>query len=434
MTRLVPSAWGSTARLFGMALALYFRSARLAACVSVVVMVVNGVVPIATAWFTATLIDGLGAQSAADVRTGVVGLASIGIAIALVAHASSYVEQEISRRITLLTHLELFAAVSAPAGLAELEDSGYHDRLRLAREASQFAPTQLVGALLTVGSSAITVGGFAAVLFSWSPVIGTLVMASAVPTLVAQVHLARRRGEMLVRSSPFWRRQMFYAALLLDMRAAKEIRLFGLAGFLQGRMLDEMRSGQDEERRQDRLALSVDSLLSLATGLVAAAALAVFAAQVYGGQGTAGDMVVLIAALAATQSTLTSVVGQVAVDRRGAGDVPPLRRHHGGHPPPGVDRRAHPPPACAPGSSCGTCGSATRPSTTGSCPAWTCRSRTDGRSRSSGTTAPASRRSSSCCAASTSPPGVPSCGTASTSGSSTPRACDSGSRRRSRTS
>ena len=66
---------------------------------------------------------------------------------------------------------------------------------------------------------------------------------------------------------------MFYAALLLDMRAAKEIRLFGLAGFLRRRMLGEMRSGQDEERRQDRLALSVDSLLSLATGLVAAAAL-----------------------------------------------------------------------------------------------------------------------------------------------------------------
>ena len=60
VTRLVPSVWGSTARLFGMALALYFRSARLAACLSVVVMVVNGVVPIATAWFTAKLIDGLG--------------------------------------------------------------------------------------------------------------------------------------------------------------------------------------------------------------------------------------------------------------------------------------------------------------------------------------------------------------------------------------
>ena len=43
-------------------------------------------------------------------------------------------------------------------------------------------------------------------------------------------------------------------------------------------MLDEMRSGQDEERRQDRLALNVDSLLSLATGLVAAAALALLTA------------------------------------------------------------------------------------------------------------------------------------------------------------
>ena len=117
---------------------------------------------------------------------------------------------------------------------------------------------------------------------------------------------------MLVRSSPFWRRQMFYAALLLDMRAAKEIRLFGLADFLRGRMLEEMQAGQEAERRQDRYALTVDSMLSLATGVVSAVALAVFAAQVYGGRGTAGDLVVLMAALASVQSTLSSVISQVA--------------------------------------------------------------------------------------------------------------------------
>ena len=242
MTRLVPSSWRSTARLFATALGLYFRSARLAACVSVVVMVITGVVPIATAWFTALLIDGLGSRSAADVRLGVIGLASIGIAMALISHGTRYVEGEFSRRITLTTHLELFAAVSAPPGLAELEDSAYHDRLRLARDASQFAPDQLVSTLLTIGSSAITIGGFTAVLFAWFPLICVLVLASAVPTLIAQVHVARRRGAMLVRSSPFWRRQMFYAALLLDMRAAKEIRLFGLADFLRGRMLEEMQA------------------------------------------------------------------------------------------------------------------------------------------------------------------------------------------------
>ncbi|WP_405426727.1 ABC transporter ATP-binding protein [Micromonospora sp. NBC_00617] len=140
-----------------------------------------------------------------------------------------------------------------------------------------------------------------------------LVMLAVLPTLVAQIRLSRMRGAMLERTVPMFRRQTFYAALLLDMRAAKEIRLFGLGEFFQGRLLRELRAAQAQERHQDRLALWVDSALATLTGLVSLVALAVFVARVADGHGTVGDLVVVIAALAALQTSASSLVRQIAM-------------------------------------------------------------------------------------------------------------------------
>jgi len=54
--------------------------------------------------------------------------------------------------------------------------------------------------------------------------LAVLVLVSALPTFYAQVRLTRRRSEMIVRTTPHWRRQAFYSDLLLDPRAAKEVR------------------------------------------------------------------------------------------------------------------------------------------------------------------------------------------------------------------
>jgi ATP-binding cassette subfamily B protein len=159
----------------------------------------------------------------------------------------------------------------------------------------------------------ITIVAFGATLLRWSAPVGALVLLAAVPTLVAQVRLARLRGEMLEQTAPLLRRQSFYAALLLDMRAAKEIRLFGLGAFFGDRMLRELRAAQRHERRQDRLALRVDGALAALTGLVSLVALAVFAGQVADGRGSVGDLVVVVAALGALQLSVSGLVHQVAM-------------------------------------------------------------------------------------------------------------------------
>lgn len=123
--------------------------------------------------------------------------------------------------MTIRTQQELFAAVSAHPGLTELEDSSLHNRLRLACEASRFAPTQLNSMVLAIGQETITVAAFGVTLVRWSPLAGALVLLAAAPTLVAQIRLARLRGAMLERTVPMFRRQNFYASLLLDMRRGR---------------------------------------------------------------------------------------------------------------------------------------------------------------------------------------------------------------------
>lgn len=296
-------------RAFG----IYFGAAPWAAAVSIVIMVVGGLAAVATAWFTRALVDGLSTDDRSMIWAGVAGFGALAIVSPVILHVSQYAQRDAERRVTIRTQQELFAAVSAHPGLTELEDSSFHNRLRLAYEASRFAPTQLNSMVLAIGQETITVVAFGVTLVRWSPLAGALVLLAAAPTLVAQIRLARLRGAMLERTVPMFRRQNFYASLLLDMRAAKEIRLFGLGAFFQGRLLRELRAAQAQERHQDRLALWVDSALATLTGVVSLVALAFFVARIADGQGTVGDLMLVIAALAALQMSVSGLVRQIAM-------------------------------------------------------------------------------------------------------------------------
>lgn len=89
-----------------------------------------------------------------------------------------------------------------------------------------------------------------------------LVLLTAVPVLAAELALARRRAGVLWQIGPTERREMFYRGLLDSVHAAKEIRLFGVGGFLRGRMLSERRTANRARRRVDQRVLVVQGGLA----------------------------------------------------------------------------------------------------------------------------------------------------------------------------
>jgi ATP-binding cassette subfamily B protein len=311
-------------RTLAAAFVLYTRAAPLLAALRVVIVLATGLAPVATAWLTAALIDDLTAHRTGRVGTLALLLAGVGGAAALAGYVTAFVEREIGRRVSLAAQERLFAAVSRQRGLASLEDPAFHDRLRLAQQVSGTGPAALTDAALGVVQALLTVGGFTASLYTLSPLVTVLVLASTAPALAAQLTLARKRGAMALETAPNLRRQTFYTLLLMDLRAAKEIRLYGLGGYFRRRLLTELRTAQRGESRVDRATLLTDASLSLLTTGFAAAALYGVALRIAHGHGTAGDLAVLVAALAGLQGALAGVLAQIS----GAGQVFTVFAHY----------------------------------------------------------------------------------------------------------
>jgi ATP-binding cassette subfamily B protein len=303
---------GSGTRTLGQAVAIYFRAAPAHAALRLVLAVATGAAPVAVAWLTKLLIDDLTAHHAGRAGPLALAVAATGAVAAAIQHLNNYIEREIDRRVTLFTQDRLFRAVVAQRGLTELEDPGYHDRLQLAQHASDNGPQVLTSAGLSIIQASLTVGGFLASLLALTPLVTGLVLLSVLPTAVAQTWLARRRGRTALAMAPKIRRQVFYSLLLTDLRAAKEIRLFGLGDHFRTRLLGELRASQSSERQLDRATFGTDGALSLLTAAISAVALYSGTLRIAGGHGQVGDLAVLIAALGGVQATLAGIIGQLA--------------------------------------------------------------------------------------------------------------------------
>lgn len=306
--RAVPGA----GRLLAVAVSTYFRAAPSLAAIRVASTVVSGLAPVTVAWLTSLMLDRLAGHRGPSVLICATALAAVGAVLALVQHVTRYADREAGRRVTLSAQARLFTSVTDQEGISELEDARYQDKLRLAQQASQSGPQQLANAVLLIAQSVLMAGGFLLTLFAISPLITILVLASAAPTFWAQLKLGRQRTEMTVRVTPNTRRQIFYTMLMIDMRAAKEIRLFGLGGFFRSRMLTELGTMQAGERQVDRATLRTDGSLSLVTAAVSGIALIFTAGRIAAGHGDIGEISILTAALGSVQAGLAGIVLQIA--------------------------------------------------------------------------------------------------------------------------
>lgn len=273
----------------------------------------GGAWPVATAWLASLLIDRLTTGRGPNPVLLAVLTAALGALAAVAQYLGQYAGQEIGRRVTERTRSELFAAVVRDPGIALLEDPAYHDRLQLAQQASQLGPAQLVDSLLAIVGGAVTAVGFVSALAVSYPLVAALVLLSTLPALYAQIGLGRLRMHTLEVASPRQRRQVFYAMLLLDLRAAKEIRLFGLGDFFRTRMLGELRATQGVQRAADRATVRVDGGLALLSAAVSGVALVLAVRRLERGEGSVGDLAILTAAIASVQGALAGILTQVSV-------------------------------------------------------------------------------------------------------------------------
>ncbi|WP_086662436.1 ABC transporter ATP-binding protein [Lentzea kentuckyensis] len=278
-----------------------------------VLCLLGGVVPLAAAWCTKVLLDGLAAGGGwAALVPWAVGLAVTGLVSGLLPVATEYLKQRLDRAVAVVTMDRLYQAMGRLTGLARMEDPRFRDKLQLAQQTGRSGPGQLVDDGLGAVQAAVTTGGFLGTLLVLNPGMAVVVLLAAVPALIAHLRLSRARAEVLWSITPAERREVFYAELLSSLDAAKELRLLGLGDLFRRRMLVELTAAHAVVAGQDRRDARVRGLLAGLTALVSALGLVWTVWLAAAGSLSIGDVAMFVAAVAGVQGASQSLVHNLA--------------------------------------------------------------------------------------------------------------------------
>ena len=276
----------------------------------------QGLLPVAGAWLIKVLFDELSAGRAADGRRVAWAAAAIAGLVLLAVFARPIADHAVAvlrRAITVTAQDRLFASVNRFAGLRHFEDPALRDQLQLAQDAARCAPQQVIDSALRIVPAVLLTAGYGvSIALIWPPMLGILA-AAAVPVLLVEVASHRRRAALTDDLTPSERRQFFYQRLLVDVRAAKEIRLSGTGAFLHARMVTALHTAANAESASDRRTVLAQCGLGLLGGLLAGTALVVAVRGAITGTVSVGDVALFVAAVAGVRAALPSTVAQCAL-------------------------------------------------------------------------------------------------------------------------
>ncbi|MCX2952717.1 ABC transporter ATP-binding protein [Lentzea sp. NEAU-D7] len=295
------------------ALALPFKAAPVLAGGTLALTVVAGAAPASGAWLTMLLVDELTSRQAGAGRAAFLAVASAlvgGVAIALL-YLCGHLGEVVRQRVAVTVESRLFQRVATLPGLARIEDPAFHDRLRLAEQAAQEAPGTISQFTQEVVRSVVLLASFTGALLVVWPPMTLLLLASVVTAVFARLATARREASTEEAWVATDRRRLFYRALLTDVRAAKEIRLFGLGSLLHTRMVGSLVTVSGARLAAQRRGTAVQSALALLGAVVAGAGTVVVALNVVAGRSSVGDLVLFLGAVAGVQTGLSGVVLQL---------------------------------------------------------------------------------------------------------------------------
>ncbi len=219
------------------------------------------------------------------------------------------------RRVQLEAERRLLAQASK-LDLGHFDNSDWHDRLARAKRDVSWRPGDLTWSVLGLSGNIVTILLMASLLASLHYILVVLALAAAVLSLVLERRVTSRLYEFFYKETPEEREREYLGDLLVQPRTTKEIRAYGLAGYLLGR-----HSKRSEELFEKRAQMyQAGTRISMLTGLVTgtALALAYLFVAVQGAKGliTPGGVVLVIGAFASVSGTLGQISSTfVAVDQ-----------------------------------------------------------------------------------------------------------------------
>ncbi len=283
-----------------------------------VLLLVQGLLPVATVYLTRAVVDSLVAS-----LDGGADWANLRPTLLLVAlMAGVLLLTEVLRSLTgwvrtaqselVRDHISgLIHGKAVALDLAFYETPEYYDQLHRARVDGIGRPVALLENVGGLVQNSITLLAMAAVLVSFGPWVPALLLIGTLPAFYVVFRNTRRFHRWRMENTAAIRRTYYYDWMLTLREAAAELRLFALGDHFQTAFQQLRR-----RLRSERVALGRDQalaeLLAGAMGLLAmGAALAWMVWHAVQGLGTLGDVALFYQAFAQGQRLMRSLLGNV---------------------------------------------------------------------------------------------------------------------------
>ncbi len=253
------------------AVALVWASARGWTIAWGALLIVQGVLPVATVTLTRLLVDSLvavvdsggGWESLRHTLLLAVLMAGVMLVNQLLGTAAGWVRatqaELVQDHVTLLIHEK-----SVAVDMAFYDSADYYDHLHRARLEGSHRPAALlesIGSLVQNGITLVAMAGFLIPYAVWLPF---ALLLGALPALYVALRHSLRRYRWRVRATADERRAWYYYWLLTAREVAAEVRLFGL-----GELFRDRYQSVRERLRTERLKMTRDQgLAELAAGVL----------------------------------------------------------------------------------------------------------------------------------------------------------------------
>ena len=266
--------------------------------ISLLLIFVMGLLPLAGLFVTKLMVDTVTAGIAAADKTPVVNhlilliiaAAAISIITVLFRALSSYATEVQSIRMSVVVS-DMIQSHSISLDLAYYENPEYFNTLHRAQLEGPSRPTKIVSDIVQVAQSCISLGAVGTLIIAFSPLAGIVLVCAAIPAAAFRVWYSKRLYELQQIQTESERKSNYYHRMMSGVYHAKEVRLFGLGPYFKERYRD-----LQETLHHARLALlrSKVTLDIVAQGFITAAifgSFAVIAFMALNETITLGDMV-----------------------------------------------------------------------------------------------------------------------------------------------
>ena len=303
----------------GRALRLVWSSAPGWTVVNLSLVVVQGLLPLASLYVMKRIVDTVATALSATADPAAIQEAMLWIILAAVLGAVTALVRSLSAYATEAQGLLVTDAVSdtlhaqsIAVDLEYYESPTYYDALHRAQQDAAFRPTRILDSLVQIAQSCISLVGIASIIFASSPLVAVILFVAAVPGAIIRLVYARRLYSYEREQTSAEREAWYYHMMLTDATHAKEVRLFGLGALFSDRFRALRR-----RLREGRLALSrrrsvSDLMAQTFTSLAVFGTLAIVAKDAIAGTLSLGGLVMYYQGFQSGLGFFRTILGSVA--------------------------------------------------------------------------------------------------------------------------